>query len=210
MKQFFLSALSLAVLFGAPAWADKEPSASENLQNLLQQAKSLSGNFEQRLYDRDGHLLQTTEGEFVVERPGNFYWETLPPYEQIVVGNSATLWVYDPDLEQVTVRSQEQHQQTSPARLLSGDLENLDQHYQVTEEQKNDLRQFILVPTSDEGAFARLQLHYRNGVLVGLQFKDAMDQRTELSFSDVEVNPDVDEDLFHFNAPAGVDVIVDD
>ncbi len=206
-----LGSAFLMVLFSgffSGALAQSETSPAAELTRLLQQAQSLKGHFEQHLYDRDQHLLQATEGTFVVQRPGNFYWETLPPYEQLVVGNANTLWVYDPDLAQVTVREKIE-QPNSPARLLSGDLEDLAEHYAVTRADDDGLTKFTLVSKGDDAMFESVQLTYRDSTLVGLLFEDAMEQVTELTFSDIELNPTIDPALFKFQAPEGVDVIID-
>ena len=210
MKKVLIPTFLVALLSGffTGAWAQSETAPAAELTRLLRQAQSLKGHFEQRLYDRDRHLLQTTEGEFVVQRPGNFYWETLPPYEQLVIGNPNTMWVYDPDLAQVTVRKQVQ-QPNSPARLLSGDLEDLAEHYAVTRADENGLTRFTLVSKGDDAMFERVQLTYRDSTLVGLLFEDTMEQVTELTFSDIKLNPTIDPALFQFQAPEGVDVIID-
>lgn len=200
----------LAFATFASAVGKASAAASDELRNLLQQAQSIKGDFEQRLFDRDQHLLQTTQGTFTLQRPGNFFWKTSPPYEQVVVGNSEKLWVYDPDLEQVTVHNQDRRQQTSPAHLLSGELDGLEEHYDVTREVKDGITRFTLMTKDDNGMFARLQLDYRNGVLAGLHFEDNMGQVTELSFSNVEMNPTVNPAIFTFQVPPGVDVIVDE
>lgn len=207
---FFCGISFLAYAMLAAATEDNATTASAELKSLLQQAQSIKGDFEQRLFDRDHHLLQTTQGTFTLQRPGNFFWKTSPPYEQVVVGNSEKLWVYDPDLEQVTVHNQDQRQHTSPAHLLSGELDSLEEHYRVTRETKDGIRRFTLMTKDDNGMFARLQLDYRNSLLAGLHFEDNMGQVTELSFSNVEMNPTIDPKMFSFQVPAGVDVIVDD
>ncbi len=205
-----IASLATSVLAGEPQAATTQTNtAAAELVGLLQQAQTLKGEFEQHLYDREGHLLQTTEGRFTLQRPGNFYWETLPPYEQIVVGNSKKLWIYDPDLEQVTVRQQTEQSSTSPAKLLSGEIEDLTQHYQISREVEGEHKHFNLVSLHSDGMFASLQLTYRQSTLVALTFEDTMGQVTKLSFSDVELNPTVDPDVFQFEAPQGVDVIVD-
>jgi outer membrane lipoprotein carrier protein len=214
VKKFSFVALVWVLMVGlfgaAQAENGKDEAAIAELRILLQEAESLRGRFDQRLYDREGNLLQPSQGEFVLKRPGYFYWETLPPYEQVVVGNPKKLWVYDPDLEQVTVHKQSESQQTSPAQLLSGDLEALGEQYDVTREKSGDETRFILKSKTDDAMFARLTLAYQEGVLKELQFEDNMGQVTQLSFYDVELNPQVDDSLFQFDVPKGVDVIVND
>lgn len=211
MKTNFWVFVCILFTFSANAFAAPQgAAASEELKQLLQQGQSLKGNFEQRLYDRDHNLLQTTEGEFVVQRPGNFYWETFPPYEQIVVGNGDRLWVYDPDLEQVTVHDQAEQQQSSPAQILSGDLDGLNKQYNVERATDGDRKHFTLTSKGNDATFSRLKLSYHEGVLTGLEFEDNLGQVTELSFSDTTLNPKVGKGLFQFKVPEGVDVIVDD
>ena len=111
---------SLALLLAATAYA--EPVA--DLQKALSNAKALSGDFTQTVVNRNGKT-QTSAGTFAILRPGKFRWNYKKPYEQLIIGDGKQVWLYDPDLQQVTVRDVSQALEASPAALLSGD-NNLD------------------------------------------------------------------------------------
>jgi len=88
----------------------EQKAAAQNLVNRLSLMSNLSGKFEQKITDESNEELQKTQGKFVLKRPGNLWWNTAPPFEQLVVSNGEKLWVYDPDLEQVTIYPKEKVQ----------------------------------------------------------------------------------------------------
>ena len=103
------------------------------LTKTLKHYQTLSGNFIQTMVDEQGVSLQESSGTFVVKKPGYFYWDTKQPFPQLLVSNLDRIWLYDPDLEQVTIRSYQQSVSDSPALLLSGDAEKITQRYQVSQ-----------------------------------------------------------------------------
>jgi len=180
---------------------------SEQLQALLSPVQSLQGKFTQTLSDVDNNLIQETEGEFAVQRPGKFYWHTAAPFEQILVTDEKTLWLFDPDLEQVTIRANDQRLQQTPLLILSGDTDVLSENFLV--EQLSD-QLFQLTPRERDGPFQTLTLQFEDKQLKSVALVDGLGQTTLLSFAELVPNPELAASQFVFVIPTGADVIRDE
>src|SRR5690554_6185329 len=120
-----LSALPLA------ASADDQNVAAERLNELLSQAQTMTGGFSQITLSSNGASLQETTGSLELKRPGMFRWHTDPPLEQLLVSDGEKIWLYDPDLEQVTIQQMDQRLSHTPALLLSGDVSQLQDSFHI-------------------------------------------------------------------------------
>lgn len=104
--------------------------SSTELSDLLKSVQGMKANFTQTLYDGRGKAKQTSYGNMAMQRPGKFRWEVTKPMPQLIIANQTTLWIFDPDLEQVTIRSLSKASGETPAFLLS-DSSAVDAHYTV-------------------------------------------------------------------------------
>ena len=197
--------LSLASL---TVWAE-DNAAVTRLSGLLEQAQTISGRFSQLTLDGSGTQLQEASGELALKRPGQFRWHTDAPMEQLLVSNGEKIWLYDPDLEQVTIQKMDQRLTHTPALLLSGDVSKISENFSITYKEGGPVIDFILTPTAKDTLFDTLRLSFRNGVINDMQLLDAVGQRTNILFMGVKVNEPVDASQFVFDAPTGVDVIED-
>lgn len=199
----FTAAISLS-----PLTSVAEESDTSKLQSLLKQMSSIKARFVQHSFDGKGGLLQTLEGELMAKAPGKFKWKTEPPYEQLMVTNGETLWLYDEDLEQVTVQALDKRVEATPALLLTGELDQINQAYEVFAEQLQEEWHFVLLPKTPDALFDRLRLEFdENKSLKRMIIKDEIGQKTILSFSKVQHNLNIANKDFDFVPPEGVDVI---
>ena len=202
--------LSTAVLMPvAYAEASEQQRSANKLSDLLSQTQTISGSFSQLTLDSTGTQLQEASGKMLLQRPGLFRWHTDPPLEQLLVSNGEKVWLYDPDLLQVTVQKMDQRLTHTPALLLSGDVSKISENFSITYKEGGPVIDFILTPTAKDTLFDTLRLSFRNGVINDMQLLDAVGQRTNILFMGVKVNEPVDASQFVFDAPAGVDVIED-
>ena len=200
--------LSAAVLLPvAHAEASEQQRAANKLSELLSQTQTISGTFSQLTLDSTGTQLQEASGQMVLQRPGLFRWHTDPPLEQLLVSNGEKVWLYDPDLLQVTVQKMDQRLTHTPALLLSGDVSQISENFTITYKEGGPVIDFILTPTAKDTLFDTLRLSFRNGVINDMQLLDAVGQRTNILFMGVKINEDIAASEFVFEAPAGVDVI---
>ena len=205
--------LSAAVLQPAQAAQtnDSQQHRSANkLSALLSQPQTIRGGFSQLTLDSTGTQLQEASGQMVLQRPGLFRWHTDPPLEQLLVSNGEKVWLYDPDLMQVTVQKMDQRLTHTPALLLSGDVSKISENFTITYKEAGAMIDFVLTPTAKDTLFDTLRLSFRNGVINDMQLLDAVGQRTNILFSGVKINEPVAASEFVFVAPAGVDVIEDE
>lgn len=196
----------LALTFSSLVNADLE--ASARLHERLQGTQAFQAEFTQTVLGGGGVMLQTTQGEIAVKRPGLLYWKTYPPLEQLLVSDGNKLWSYDPDLEQVTVQDVDQRLSQTPALLLSGEVEGLSESYEIEDVQLGDqVWQFQLTPKQPDSLFEELKLTFSGDILVQMHMLDSLGQRSSLEFNNVKINPQLDAAMFSFTPPAGVDVI---
>lgn len=194
----------------AHAAVSEQQQAANKLSELLSHTQTITGSFSQLTLDSTGTQLQEAAGKMVLQRPGLFRWHTDPPLEQLLVSNGKKVWLYDPDLLQVTVQKMDQRLTHTPALLLSGDVSQISENFTITYKEGGPVIDFILTPTAKDTLFDTLRLSFRNGVINDMQLLDAVGQRTNILFMNVKVNEPVDAQQFVFDAPEGVDVIEDE
>lgn len=207
----FLSRILIGAFMLAATIANAaDDQAAAQLRKLLDAMNSLQGNFVQTTYDKTGAEQETSKGNFMLMRPGKFYWETREPMPQLLVSNNKTIWLYDPDLETVTVREFTDDLRETPALLLSADAEQLRKQFSVTRDDKNKAADaYTLTPKVTEGMFQHLTLVFKEGQLVEFSIKDSLGQLTRCVLSNVQRNKPLAEEKFFFQIPEGVEVLQD-
>ena len=198
--------IALLAILSFPLQA-AEDAAVQRLTTLLNKAQTISGRFSQLTLDGSGTQLQETSGEMALKRPGQFRWHTDAPMEQLLVSNGQTIWLYDPDLEQVTIQKMDQRLTHTPALLLSGDVSKIAESFDIILKEGGDVVDFILKPKAADSLFESLRLSFRGGMLNDMQLIDNVGQRTNILFLGVKMNPPIAASQFTFEVPAGVDVI---
>jgi outer membrane lipoprotein carrier protein len=179
----------------------------QQLRNLLQPISSLSAQFKQQVTDADGFQLQQSEGLFQVAQPNNLRWIVEQPMPQQVISNGLTLWLYDPDLEQVIVQPFDASIESTPAILFSGDLTRLDSAYFIRQLSPDV---FQLTPEQEGSLFSELQIIFVDQLPASISLTDSLEQVTRITFSDVRLNPSLPAALFEFEIPGDIDVINND
>lgn len=203
LRMLLLSALAFAAI---PAQADDE-AAVKRLTQLLNQAQTISARFSQLTLDGTGTQLQETAGQLALKRPGLFRWHTDAPQEQLLVSNGEKVWLYDPDLMQVTIQTLDQRLTHTPALLLSGDVSQIRQNFEISFKEAGEVVDFMLKPKAQDTLFDNLRLSFRRGVINDMQLIDSIGQRTNILFLSVKMNEQFAPKLFTFDVPEGADVI---
>ena len=181
----------------------------EKLKAFAAQTQSARASFTQTVRDKDGATVQTASGKLVFARPGKFRWEYEKPYQQIIVGDGQKLWVYDKDLNQVTVKKMEGALGSSPAALLAGS-NDIEQYYNLDAKgTKGGLDWLEAYPRAEDSMFSRVRMGFKGNTLETMELYDQMGQVTVIRFGKLQRNPKLADNLFTFTAPAGADVIED-
>lgn len=168
---------------------------------------TFSGDFEQSLIDPDGRLLETTSGTLEIQRPGRFRWVYEKPYEQWLVADGNNIWSYDVDLEQVTVKPQADALANTPALLLGGSGQAMDQFEHGGSFVEGGLAWVRLLPVDTDSGFRRVELGFDEGRLSRMVFLDNLEQTTVVALKNVVVNESIDAARFEFIVPDDVDVV---
>ncbi len=186
-----------------------EEDAVSRLNQFVAEVSEFQAMFTQTVVDSEGNIIEQADGEFLLSRPGKFRWDYVAPYPQQIVADGQRIWFYDEDLEQITVKSQDETLADTPAGLLSGKSMPEDA-YNIMAVEKNDNLQWVeLTPKDAESNFQRVQLGFDETGLQQMLMTDAFDQQTNLQFTEVKINPTLAADRFDFIPPAGVDVVGD-
>jgi outer membrane lipoprotein carrier protein len=186
-----------------PADVDGEALVREFVTDVV----TFSGEFEQSLIDPDGRILETTTGTLEIQRPGRFRWVYSEPYEQWLIADGTNIWSYDIDLEQVTVKPQADALANTPALLLGGSGDALDQFHYGGSFDENGLTWVRLLPVDTDSGFRRVELGFDDRRLNRMVFHDNLEQTTVVILKDVAVNEPLDAARFEFTVPEDVDVV---
>jgi outer membrane lipoprotein carrier protein len=203
-----LAVLALALL-ALPSTAAAADEALARIDAYLAGLRTLSAEFTQVVRDREDRIVERAAGTLHLSRPDRFRWDYREPHPQLIVADGERLWLYDSDLEQVTVRVLEDGLGATPAALLSGSGRLAESFVDGGVERAGDWTWYRLAPrvaaTSD---FERVALALdARGELAAMELRDKLGQRTLLEFRGLRRNVSLDPALFRFEPPPGADVI---
>ncbi len=204
-----LSVLLLISCIGQQALAEASADqAGEKLVNdFLSGVITMQGRFEQSLIDFEGELVEVSTGTLEIERPTRFRWTYSDPYEQSLVADGLNIWSYDVDLAQVTVKPQAKALSNTPALLLGGATDALEQFRFEGSVIEKDTTWVRMTPVDDSSGFNRVDLGFDDGQLSRMVFLDNLEQTTLVALYDVVVNEPIDAGTFQFVVPDDVDLV---
>lgn len=199
----------LLFVFSITAYAADDQAAAQ-LRKQLDAMNTLQGDFVQTTYDKKGVEQEASSGNFMLMRPGKFYWKTLEPMPQLLVSNNKTIWLYDSDLETVNERAFTDDLRETPALLLSSDIEQLRKSFTVTRDEKDTTAEkYTLTPKVTDGMFQHLTLVFKANQLTEFAIQDSLGQLTRCVLTNVQRNKTLPEEKFFFQPPEGVEILKD-
>jgi outer membrane lipoprotein carrier protein len=189
--------------------ANAAGTARDRLDAFAHGLHALRGDFSQTVYDQHGRVSETSRGMLALQAPRQFRWQVTSPYKQLIVADGRKVWVYDPELEQVTVRNQGAEEAHSPLTVLT-DLSQLDSEFEATEAgTREGLDWLRLVSRHKDSQFEYAEIGFAADGPRAMVFKDNLGDRTEIVFSDWQRNPSLPAGTFAFTPPPGADVVGD-
>lgn len=201
--------LVLILLLPLCAVAHAAESARARMEAFSKGLRSVTAQFAQRVTDANGHRGDESRGTLSLEAPRQFRWETKQPYQQTIVADGERVWIYEPDLQQVSVRNQSSEEAHSPLTVLT-DLSQLDSQFDAGEGgEREGLVWLRLTSKAKEPEFEYAELGFDATSLARMRFKDQLGNTTEIRFDDWRRNPNLPAATFRFKPPEGVDVIGD-
>lgn len=196
-----LAAAALVFACGAQA------TGVERFQTFLRTTQSAQAGFEQKVYDRANKLVQSSSGTFAFQRPGKFRWTYAKPFSQLIVGDGAKVWIWDEDLNQVTVRRMARAIGSTPAALLAG-AADVAQAFELEDlGTREGLEWLEARPRVKESGFERIRLGLGVAGVEAMEMLDPFGQTTVLRFSNFTRNPRLEGGSFTFVPPKGADVL---
>jgi chaperone LolA len=182
--------------------------AIEKLKTFIAATRSAQANFTQVVLDQNGKRIQSASGVMQFVRPGKFRWTYQKPYEQLIVGDGEKFWLYDVDLNQVTVKRLDAALGSSPAALLSGSNE-IERGFALKESgSQGGLDWLQAIPKAQDSSFDGISMAFNaQADLVIMELNDAFGHKTVLRFSDLKRNPQLPPSLFNFTPPKGADAL---
>ena len=214
MVRWLHTLLTVLVLISPPAFAAPPTvktagSGIVRLQAFQTDVQGLEARFRQQVMDANRKVLEDTSGSVVMQRPGRFRWNYQAPFERVIVADGEKVWLYEADLDQVTIRRLSAGIGATPAALLTG-KEPVLKHFDVGKSWDEDGLAFVrLTPKSTEAEFAGVTIGFRGAELRRLLLDDRLGQQTRIDLSELRINPRLSPELFRFKTPPGADVIDD-
>jgi chaperone LolA len=171
--------------------------------------KTATARFEQQVIDRSGKVTDRAAGTFAFARPGKFRWVYEKPHKQLLVADGTRLYIHDPDLNQVTVKSMQGAISSTPAALLAG-RDDITALFTLRDAGSADGLDWVEAsPKAQDTGFDKVRLGLQGRQLAAMELYDQLGGRTMLRFSDLKANAPVSPETFRFTPPKGADVIED-
>lgn len=200
MAKYCLILVLLNSMLAIGATSNPELSLQTKLNNIHQ----MTANFKQTVTDK-GEKISSSVGSMALNRPGRLRWETKKPMEQLIIADGQKLWIYDLDLEQVTVKNQDAGLSETAALFLSNYTTT--KAFKVNLIEKDASQTYTLEAKSTKENFRAIILTFNNNILEAMQMLDHLGQLTTINFTNILINSKLDHKLFQFSLPKGVDVL---
>jgi len=202
MKRLLLTTLLLGYVTLTVAGEGRD-----RLDKFLNSFKTMEATFVQTLKSPKKEELERSEGEIWLTRPNQFRLTYQSPFEQIIVADGVKVWLYDKDLEQVTVKPQDDSIGSSPASLLAG-AKPVNEEFRVEELGLHEGFEWLnLYPKAPDASFDYIRVAMEGDLLRAIEMVDGFGQQTRLYFDKITLNQPINNSRYRFAPPAGVDVI---
>ena len=178
-----------------------------NLRDFFDNTNAMRAQFSQVVTDKQGRKIQEVQGSMQLQRPNKFRWDYAKPYEQQIISDGKQVFLYDTDLEQVTIRELSKTLGSSPAALLAGGGAVENSFTIKNAVRKDGLSWVLALPKDKESGFERVLLGFKDGKLRKMELYDSFNHITKITFDAIERNPVLQESTFLFTPPKGVDVV---
>lgn len=210
MRKRILPAAAIALLILAPLAQASNSRAAARLDRLLGETHSLTARFSETVVNANAAIVRQASGYVAIAKPGRFRWDYRKPYRQLIVADGKTLWIYDPGLEQVTVKPEPGALAAGPAALLAGKAQ-VSKNFRVSLLPRHGGLDWLrLVPRSKNADYAAIEIGLAaDDEIRVMKLVSRLGQTTRIEFSDVRRNQAIPAARFHFVPPAGADVVHD-
>ncbi|HUV20893.1 MAG TPA: outer membrane lipoprotein chaperone LolA [Gammaproteobacteria bacterium] len=191
------------LMLSHPAWADD---AGQRLKLALKQMDNLTTDFKQTVLDEDKNIVQQSRGTLALQRPGKFAWHYTDPFEQRIIADGSELWIYDVELDQVTVKPMDQGLANAPIMILMKQAD-ISEQFDVNEVgQRKFLYWVELVPHGSDLQYTHIYIGIDGDQVRAMELQDQFGQSTQIVFENLRLGVVHNPATFRFVPPPGVDV----
>lgn len=203
----FLTVISSLFIASSSIAVAKPDSARQRLNNFFTKVNSLQGSFSQQVLSKKGKVIQTSTGQLYLNRPGKFRWVYKTPDPQTIVADGRNIWIYDEDLEQVTIKPMTQAISSAPIAILTR-KQAPDAQFVVKQmkTKSGGLDWFQLIPRKKSKDFRLIEIGLDKNGMRQMNMHDQLGQKTIVRLN-TKQNVPINGSLFTFTIPKGVDVI---
>lgn len=202
MKKQIAGSLILLIALMLPAYG-----ATNVLDRFFRDVLTFRAEFKQVVLDEGLNIIQESSGILYIQRPNKFRWDYEVPFKQNIVGDGKQIWVYDAELQQVTVRKMDGMLGNTPAILLAGGG-NLRENFKVKSLGKQGKLVWVqLIPRNKDGGYEDIRVGFEKGKLRTLEMVDSFGNTTRISLRRNKENIRIKKSIFRFKPPKGVDVV---
>jgi len=181
--------------------------AKQHLDRFFAEVHSFNGSFVQTVYDENDEVIQDSNGDVALEKPGKFRWHYVEPYPQLILADGDYLWLYDPELLQATAKPIDEALGNAPIMLLTN-IRPLEQDFKIVEADSREGLDWVeLVPLVQDTEFHRIQIGLNEEGIQKMELHDHFAQKTVIEFTDLKVDVSFPQQHFEFVPPAGVDIV---
>ena len=195
----------VALAFSQTLMAQEGPIGELDL--LLRDITTISADILQLIIESDGGVLEETEIKMLLKRPDKLYWETVSPFQELIVTNGEILWNYQPDLEQVTIEVWDSEDSELAAQLLNGRTETLSNDYYVAMINADDNKSFELSPKMSDSIYDLVTVSFIDDVLDMIHLDGRNGEQTVWQFNNLVMNSLIENNSFEFEVPDGIEVV---
>ena len=196
----------LVVIFAFFAGAAGASEAEDRLNKALRNLDNLTAEFKQTLRDEDKQVVQQSRGTLALQRPGKFAWIYIDPFEQQIIADGSELWIYDVELDQVTVKPMDESLSSAPIMLLMKQTD-VGEQFRVSEVgQRKYLYWVELESQAPDLEFTHIYIGLEDGNVRAMEMRDRFGQSTQIVFENLRTGVIHDPRIFRFEPPPGVDV----
>lgn len=197
---------SLFLVLGVLAGSAHAGPARDRLEQFAKGLVTVRATFQQDSLDPNGQLVDSSTGKLALHAPRQFRWEYEAPFSQLIVADGLNVWIYDPDLEQVTVRAQSLEEAQSPLTVLT-DLAQLDRDFVVGESNTGGVPTLVLKAKSKDPTFKEVQIRFGESAPSEMLIVDSLGNETVWRFDGWQRNPKIADSEFAFTPEDGIEVV---
>jgi len=190
----------------------KIKTSNQALIDFLTNTKTLRADFIHEQNDSSGKTI-TFSGQLVFRRPDRLRWDVKKPYPQLQLLRGKEFLIYDPDLQQVTVREVNDSLFDTPAGLLfssgPGASKLLKKRYSlISAPQKDNLRWVLARPKNISNENPTIELGINSsGHLSQLISVDVFGRSSRIKLKNISWNEIVKDVAFVPIIPSGVEFL---